>query len=249
MTTATPEPKFDVNPEAMRRDVVALQGVSQDATVGPASRERTNMLLWDKVKTTNTQYTKATGFGAFKFTAVDPQYQLQEATKLWGPYGREWGLKDFRFSTFESMESGKDGVVTVTTMMLEANFMYPGGEFPIAVDMKFKCGQDCCKKLITSARSKSLSYLGFSADVFMGKFDDTAYVNDLKVREGEFNAFEQKALSSIRTAKTDDGLNKAEARIRQMVAIETITGDQGANLLDEISLRRRELAEKEFGGD
>ena len=197
---------------------------------------RKNMVLWDKVKTTNTQYTKHTGFGAFKFTAVDPQYQLQEATKLWGPYGRQWGLKELRFSTFQVDE--------FTTMMLEAEFVYPGGTFPIAVDMRFKPGQDICKKLITSARSKALSFLGFSADVFMGKFDDTAYVNDLKVKEGEFNAFEQKALSSIKTAKNQEALDKMRARIEEMVAADTITGDQGADLFDEISIRRRALLEQ-----
>lgn len=243
---AKPGARFDVSPEAVQQPQALLPQamqprVMQTDIADPESVERQNMKLWDKVKTTKTEYTKPTGFGAFKFTAVDPQYQLQEATKLWGPYGQQWGLRELRFGTFET-DAG------TTTIMLEANFQYPGGEFPIAVDMKFKPGQDCCKKLITSARSKALSFLGFSADVFMGKFDDTAYVNDLKVREGEFNAFEQKALSSIKTAKTQEALDKMRARIEEMVADDTITGDQGANLFDEISIRRRKLLEQVKSG-
>ena len=39
------------------------------------------------------------------------------------------------------------------------------------------------KKSLTDAIKKSLSMLGFSADVFLGLFDDTAYVDALKADE------------------------------------------------------------------
>lgn len=205
-----------------------------------------NMELWEKVKTTSPNYCKEANNGRFKFTTVDPQYQLQEATKIWGPYGRDWGLFDLAFSTIETSESSNDGYVAMTTMTLNANFKYPGGQFPIAVDMKFKPGQDIMKKLLTSARSKALSFLGFSADVFMGKFDDTAYVNDLKIKEGDNNAFQEKALSSIRSAKNQEALDAMKVRTQQMVANKTISGDQGAMLFDEILERRQELIAKEM---
>ena len=236
---------FDVVPGQQIAGVPAQAGQQTFGGVqNPESAVRQNMQLWDKVKTTSTGFTKQASNGRFTFTTVDPQYQLQEATKVWGPYGQAWGLFDLRFTTFETSEKdGSNGYIASTTMMLEATFRYPGGQFPIAVDMKFRPGQDIMKKLTTSARSKALSFLGFSADVFLGKFDDAAYVNDLKIREGEQNAFETKALSSIRTAKTHADLDKMKSRVEQMVTDKTLTGDQGAYLFDEINDRRQHLLE------
>lgn len=42
--------------------------------------------------------------------------------------------------------------------------------------------EDHAKKSITDATSKCLSLLGFSADVYMGKFDDHKYVEGLKAK-------------------------------------------------------------------
>lgn len=200
------------------------------------------MRLWNRVSKTDPKMAKEASNGRFKFTTVDPQWQLEQATKQWGPYGDKWGLRDLDFSILPT---------DPPTCMLKAVFYYPvdtafsgTAGFEIAVDMRLKAGDDICKKLITNARSKALSWLGFSADVFMGKFDDAAYVKDLKVEYAEHEATRKTALSQIRTAKTADDLAKLSEKIGHYVADGRIDGDLGAELFDEVGKRREALAGK-----
>ena len=102
------------------------------------------------------------------FTTVCAQYQVLRATQLWGPYGRHWGLKDFKWTEVSKGD-------TVVEVALEATFWYPEGEFPIASDMSYQPGNETRKKLRTDLQSKALSLLGFSADIFMGAFDGNRY--------------------------------------------------------------------------
>jgi hypothetical protein len=51
-------------------------------------------------------------------------------------------------------------------------------------DRKGNIDKDAPKKATTDALTKALSQLGFNADVFLGRFDDNKYVEDLKK---EFN--------------------------------------------------------------
>lgn len=45
--------------------------------------------------------------------------------------------------------------------------------------------EDAFKKAMTDALTKGLSHLGFSADVYLGKFDDSRYVEEQRVRHQE----------------------------------------------------------------
>lgn len=208
--------------------------------------ESTNMNLWQRVKSTDPKYTKNTNNGKYDFTCIDPQWQLQKATELWGPYGLRWGMSDLQFSTHD------DG--TAKMMMLAANFFYPfqpSGmdgrfeivHFPIAVCIKLRAGDDTVKKLITSARSKALSFLGFSADVFLGQFEDNHYVQLAKVKYGDQDAFMVKATGRIKTAKTLEDLGAIREKVEEMVGLDTITQEQGVDLLQVIDEKRSEFSE------
>ena len=137
-------------------------------------------------------------------------------------------------------------------MMLEAVFFYttdsavaPGNpssvEFPIAVDMKFRANDDCCKKLITSVRSKALSYLGFGADVFMGKFDDEQYVAMVRTVGKDVGAFAQTAMAKVQACKNIKGLEESQRKTREMLADGIIDEDTAARLLEAIERRWLEL--------
>lgn len=128
-----------------------------------------NMELWNSVETTDTEFTrKVTQRGGF--TAICAQYQLKTATARWGPFGKTWGLRDLEYGLIHD----KEGEILEQTLM--AIFWFPGGEFPISTDIRYRPGDDSRKKLRTDAITKSLSSLGFNADVFLGKFDDNKYV-------------------------------------------------------------------------
>lgn len=135
-----------------------------------------NMQLWNAVCKTDPKHTKQVTFGR-KFTAIDAMYQIQMATEQWGSFGKTWGIKSEAFNFHDV--TGKHFLVYY------ADFYYPDGGFPIhssmlAISEKGKPDEDCFKKLATDALTKGLSKLGFNADVFLGKFDDNKYVQQMK---------------------------------------------------------------------
>lgn len=133
--------------------------------------------IWKSVETTPGTSIKEVSRGAYKFQTIDAQYQILQATKLWGPYGSDWGVKN---ETFTSIMTGANDVAAI---IYQAIFYYPEGSFPINSDIRlntfakgnWKINGDFAKKVSTDAMTKGLSKLGFSADVFMGKFDGNKY--------------------------------------------------------------------------
>lgn len=150
------------------------------------STQKTNLDFWNSVCETDQNYTKEAGYGRMKFTAIDAQYQLKTATEKWGMYGSKWGVKDI---SYELISNGQGHPYM---QAINGTFWYPDGEFPISSDIlffegeKLKVVKDQRKKLLTDITTKALSKLGFNADVFLGKFDDSKYVNELK-KETDLN--------------------------------------------------------------
>tara|TARA_R110000851_G_C12817420_1_gene539168 strand:- start:40 stop:630 length:591 start_codon:yes stop_codon:yes gene_type:complete len=142
-------------------------------------KENKNLELWNRVEKTDPKHTKDANVGGNKITSIAPQYQIMNATREFGVYGSGWGFKSL---CFDYGLADKFNVVT-----LNAVFFYPNGEFPIVSSIKMykdnamtKVDDDFAKKVETDTLTKALSKLGFNADVFMGRFDDTKYVNERK---------------------------------------------------------------------
>jgi hypothetical protein len=140
------------------------------------SESNKNTELWESVENTNSDYMKKVST-PFPHISIDAQYQILTATKLWGPYGNKWGVRNEIFTT---VMTGNDLVCNV---IYTASLYYPDGEFPINSDIfmyrmangKPKVNNDYIKKVSTDALTKGLSKLGFSADVFMGKYEGNKY--------------------------------------------------------------------------
>ena len=137
-----------------------------------------NLKLWDAVKETDKAFTKQVNQRG-GYTAITPQYQMQEATKQFGSYGIGWGFKsiDMDFSAIESL-----GLVIVKAVFF---YILDGkeGSFPINNTWPVKQGSrvdsDFAKKAETNTMGKALSKLGFNADIFMGLYDDPNYVEEV----------------------------------------------------------------------
>jgi hypothetical protein len=204
------------------------------------------MELWDKVCTTDKAFTKAVSFGR-KFTAIDPTYQLMEATKLWGPYGKEWMLDAVQTRCVHiqcnDKERTKNWVETV--MVLDGTFVYPGGSFPIVVDAPWKPGDDTAKKLQTSAISKSLSKLGFNADVFLGKFDDSQYLKELDARQQRGSEAIDRLTGMIELIPSVDKIEQCVAKAEALFKSKQITGAAFDGLIELIESRRAVLIDTE----
>jgi hypothetical protein len=167
-----------------------------------------NMKIWDKVCVTDPEITKrVTQRGGF--TAIDAQAQLKRATEVFGPYGTDWGLADL---DYYMIYDGEGNMVEVT---LTARFFYPGGEFPMSNDMRYRPGDECRKKLLTDLRSKCLSTLGFNSDVFEGKFDDNRYVQNLTNNKGLAEKY-SRAVAALREAESIEQIDKIRTHYKEM---------------------------------
>jgi hypothetical protein len=176
-----------------------------------------NLKLWNEVEKTDPKFTKEyKGKGGFKGTAICAQWQRYKATSLWGSYGNKWGIKDEKFEIFQDSSDFHNNVLTY-----RAIFYYPDGEYPICSDIPmwtynnnyktWSMNNDISKKVSTDALTKGLSMLGFSADVFMGKFDDNKYVSEMKKEFTEKQEHveqepERNWIAEIKTASTIDEL-------------------------------------------
>jgi hypothetical protein len=135
-------------------------------------RSVANMRVWNAVCRTDPKHTKRVNQRG-GFTAIDAQYQIMEATRLFGPVGEGWG-----YIVGEFQIAGPLIIVPVTLWHgTRENTFGPilgcaeiGGQRP---------DRDAPKKAITDAITKGLSQLGFNADVFLGLFDDNKYVAEV----------------------------------------------------------------------
>jgi hypothetical protein len=125
-----------------------------------------------------------------------------QVTEQFGVYGDTWGFKDVEFD-FTLVEAkfvkdktegsypnikivGKEDA-NMGMVVFKATFFYPGGSFPIVNSISLftnnamsKLDDQFAKKVETDTLTKAISKLGFNADIFMGKFDDQRYVEEMK---------------------------------------------------------------------
>jgi hypothetical protein len=138
-----------------------------------------NLDLWNRVEKTDPKHTKKAKIGGMKITAVAPQYQILNATREFGVYGVKWG--------FKSIELDYSLIDKFNLIVFKGTFFCPDGEFQIINSSKMfmdrnetMIDSDFAKKIETDALTKALSKMGFNADIFMGRYDDVKYVNELK---------------------------------------------------------------------
>lgn len=155
-----------------------------------------NMRIWRAYCVTPPGITKRVKMGRREFTAVCAYHQIEQATRLWGPVGKGWGWD----VTYEIVGSEPQALVVAHVDIWHSGdraIRYPvtsaaklyqtfgkrdgGAPGDSAID------SDAHKKALTDAITKGLSYLGFAADVFQGKFDDNKYVADRR-REEQANS-------------------------------------------------------------
>ena len=142
-----------------------------------------NLSLWNSVEKTNPKYTKKAKVGGMSITAIAPQYQIMMVTEQFGVYGKTWGFKNIELDY--SLVEKYDMVV------FKGTFFFPEGQFEIINsgklfinNAKTMLDDNFAKKIETDTLTKAISKLGFNADIFLGKFDDVRYVNEMNA---EFN--------------------------------------------------------------
>ena len=182
-----------------------------------------NLDLWHKVEKTNPKYTKQANVGGNKITSIAPQYQIMNVTEQFGSYGKTWG--------FKNIELDYTLVPEFNLIVFKAIFFYPDGEFPTINSIKMfmdnaklKIDDNFAKKLETDTLTKAISKLGFNADIFMGKFEDTRYLAEIKKEFAEPTkviAEHTKVIENISDDKFLELLNQPKETIEKyLLAVE-----------------------------
>jgi hypothetical protein len=192
--------------------------------------------LWSRVEKTNPNYTKNANVRGNKITSISPQFQIMNVTEEFGTYGETWGFKSLDFDYSLSKEFG--------LVVLNAKFFFPKGEFEIKNSIslfidnaKTKVDNDFAKKIETDTLTKAISKLGFNADIFLGKFDDIRYVEEMKK---EFTVVVPKVIPVLTDAVIDSVIAKGIDTIKS--CLESIK--KGERIATQVQILKLENASK-----
>lgn len=156
-----------------------------------------NMNIWDRNKTIDPKYTKQATVSGQRITSFSLQSVVMMATAEFGPFGKGWGyeVETERFdegAIIQQAVTHENGdtepMIKEITHTLIVRFWYMFGDEKIICPIqaghtpylrRTKYGpshdDEYYKKTLADAIKKSLSMLGFGADIFLGLADDAHY--------------------------------------------------------------------------
>lgn len=193
-----------------------------------------NMALWDAVQKTDPSATKAATVSGQKITSISGQHMIRKATETFGPVGIGWGwsVVEERFDRGGDVRKDTGEVIGSEvghTVRIRLWFERDGkrgeveqyGCTPFTYKSKWGITTDteAPKKSLTDAIKKALAMLGFSADIFLGLFDDADYVRQRESEEQIEKAEDKEAEAERQRTERLDWLKKA---IEEMEASPTM---------------------------
>lgn len=217
-----------------------------------------NLAIWNTLGRTSPEHTKGfTRGGGFKGTAVKPIYTEQKMTEMFGPCGIGWGFSE---PTFQ-LVPGSDGQTAVYCWLTlwfvhdgarSAPIPGVGGDFVIVKQSSgLRTDDEAFKKAFTDAIGNAMKHIGMSADVHMGRFDDSKYVNELKREDAENNSSSAPSGRNATPAvpRTSSGsvapLSQLGELYRQAMLTATNKDDLGAWMADKAEELKEKLGEDE----
>lgn len=201
-----------------------------------------NLDLWERRKKTDSKYTKHVKQRG-GYTSISPQYQMREATEEFGPYGSGWGLCNTSFK----WDLKEQGLVIIDSMFF---YVVDGErkEFSISNAWQFMMGAkvdpDFAKKAETNTISKALSRLGFSADVFMGEFDNQEYLFEAQKESAIKHASDKDEERSNQAKQLSEDADRVIAQLSETTvpnAVEGLFKAMARRLRDKDNSKLREL--------
>jgi hypothetical protein len=150
-----------------------------------------NLELWNTVEKTPPSQVKPITGKSYQGTSPKPHYLVHKATETFGPCGIGWGftIED------ERIEEGAGGErMSIARVKVWYKWNGERGEVEHIGGTSFSgtrasgkpyTDEDAPKKSVTDALIKALSMIGFAGDIFMGRYDDSKYVQELKTEESQ----------------------------------------------------------------
>lgn len=196
-----------------------------------------NLSIWESVQKTDPKYTKEfSAGGGFSGTSINAVYMIKQATEKFGPVGYGWGYDILEERYDEGGPLSTDPLILekIHTIKIQLWYQTPDGKAelvhyghtPYVFKNKYgiQTDKEAPKKSLTDAIKKALSMLGFSADVFMGMYDDLQYLNDLRY-ESEVNSAVNKVEEKEKQAKEQAAwLDEQIKLMKESVSISMLQG-------------------------
>lgn len=141
-----------------------------------------NTDLWDRLGKTDPSHTKQfKRSGGFSGTAIKPMWSFRRMTEEFGACGEGWGINLPSFQVVDGSEGEK--LVYCTVAVWHGNreqvVFGVGGDKVVGKNKHGLSSDDeAFKKAFTDAVTNALKLIGVGADVHMGLFDDSKYVNE-----------------------------------------------------------------------
>lgn len=142
------------------------------------------MKIWNTLGKTDPKHTKPfQRSGGFRGTAIKPMFSYMRMTEEFGACGEGWGINE----PFFQVVNANDEILVYCTVSIwhgskDKSVFGVGGDKVLG---KFSSGlktdDEAFKKAFTDAVTNALKLIGVGADVHMGMFDDSKYVNDMSV--------------------------------------------------------------------
>lgn len=171
-----------------------------------------NMSIWSQVEKTAPEATKSAKVNGQQITSISGQHMIKRATEVFGPVGIGWGwtVAEERFDQGGEIRNDKGeqiGHEVGHTIRVKLWFMQGDkrgeveqyGCTPFTYKSKWGVTTDteAPKKSLTDAVKKALAMLGFSADIFLGLYDDRDYVAEREA-ESQLEQAENKEAEAAR---------------------------------------------------
>lgn len=174
-----------------------------------------NMRHWTRFEDIDPDFTKPITGKSYKGTSPNPQYVIRCLTEMFGPVGEGFGW-DVLAEGFEPLGDEILHWCRINFWHTDRRNTYQSYGQTKAL-MKTKNGllsdEDAPKKSLTDAIIKAASHLGIAANIFLGRWDDQKYVQEVaaEYRKAEQPPFAPQAahdriMKRIMAAPTYDAL-------------------------------------------
>lgn len=149
--------------------------------------------LWEEVYKTDPEATKQANVNGQRITSINGMYMTKRATEMFGPIGIGWGVETLKESYIDGgailSDQGESlGNSISHSVHVKLWYVWEGKRGEVEAYgctpyvYRTKNGpltdMEAPKKSFTDATKKALSAIGFSADIYMGMFDDLDYYQE-----------------------------------------------------------------------
>ena len=178
-----------------------------------------NLKIWEALEDVDPKYTKAITGKPYKGTSPNPHYIVRMLTEQFGPVGVGWGCR----VVSEGFQPLGDEVLHWCRVEMwhtdRGNTFEAYGQTKALSQTRngLKSDEDAPKKSYTDAMVKAASYVGVAANIFLGRWDDSRFVE--QVNEG----FRAKEAEEQEQGKFDQKVDTVIARMGDKETLSDLT--------------------------